>query len=128
GLHTVNFSLCYLAAVHHFRGDSREALRRSTESLELAREQGFATWIGVSQMIRGESLARNGDVEEGLKEITAGLNPHRDMEAVTYQPFGLSLLAKGLIAAGRLDEALEAVGEAMAISERPGPPLYLAHP
>jgi len=126
GLHTVNFSLCYLAAVHHFRGDSRAALRRSTESLELAREQGFATWIGVSQMIRGESLVRGGEVAAGLKEIAAGMDAHRGMEATTYQPFGLSLLANGLVAAGRLDEALEAVDDALAISERSGERFYLA--
>jgi tetratricopeptide (TPR) repeat protein len=125
GLHTINFSLCYLAALHHFRRDSLEALRRATESLELAREQGFATWIGMSQMIRGEALIGS-DLDEGLKEITAGMNAHREMEAVTYQPFGTSLLAKGLIAAGRLDEALGALDLAIAMSARTGERFYLA--
>ena len=126
GLHAVNFSLCYLAAAHHFRRDSPEALRHASESLELAREQGFATWIGVSQMIRGEALIGKGGLEEGLKEITAGLNAHREMEAVTYEPFGISLLVKGLIAAGRLDEALGALERALATSARTGERFYLA--
>jgi class 3 adenylate cyclase/predicted ATPase len=126
GLHTINFSLCYLAAVHHFRRDSLAALRRATESLELAREQGFATWIGVSQMIRGEALIARGELEEGLKEITAGMNAHREMEAITYQPFGLSLLVKGLIAGGRLEEALGALDRALATSARTGERFYLA--
>jgi len=126
GPHTINFSLCYLAALHHFRRDPRGALRRATESLELAREQGFATWIGVSQMIRGEALVSNGEREEGLKEIAAGMNAHSEMEAIAYQAFGISLFVKGLIAEGRLDEALGALAEALAISERTGERFYLA--
>ena len=126
GLHTINFSLCYLAAVHHIRRNSREALRHATQSLALAREQGFATWIGVSQMIRGESLVSNGEHEEGLKEIASGMKAHSGMEAAAYEPFGLSLYAKGLIAQGRLDEALGALAQALAISERTGERFYLA--
>jgi predicted ATPase len=126
GMHTINFSLCYLAAVHHFRRDSQDALQRATESLELAREQGFATWIGVSQVIRGEGLTVKGELEEGLKEIASGMSAYRDMEAMTYQPFWISLLAKGLIAAGRLDEALGALDRALATSARTGERFYLA--
>jgi class 3 adenylate cyclase/predicted ATPase len=126
GPHTINFSLCYLAAVHHIRGSSREALRRATESLELAREQSFATWIGVSQMIRGASLVRSGELAKGLEEIAAGMQAHSQMGAITYQPFGMSLFVEGLIAAGRLDEALETVARALATSERTGERFYLA--
>lgn len=126
GPHTINFSLCYLAAVHHFRRDPRGALGRATESLELAREQGFATWIGVSQMIRGAALVSDGERDEGVVEIAAGMKAHSAMEAVTYQPFGISLFVHGLIAEGRLDEALEALAQALAISERTGERFYLA--
>jgi class 3 adenylate cyclase/tetratricopeptide (TPR) repeat protein len=126
GPHTINFSLCYLAAVHHIRRGSREALRRATESLELAREQSFATWIGVSQMIRGAALVRTGELAKGLEEIAAGMRAHSQMGAITYQPFGISLFVEGLIAAGRLDEALEALAQALATSERTGERFYLA--
>ncbi len=124
GPHTINYSLCYLAAVHHIRGAPRAALESATQSLKVAREQGFATWIGISQMIRGASLVRNGHGEEGLAEIIHGMEAHTDMEAKAYQPYGLSLFAEGLIAAGRLDEALEALARALAIAERTGERFY----
>jgi class 3 adenylate cyclase/tetratricopeptide (TPR) repeat protein len=125
-LHTINFSLCYLAAVHHIQRDSQQALRRATESLELAREQGFATWVGVSQMIRGEALIGNGKGEEGLQEIVSGMKAHSGIEATAYQPFGISLLVKGLLAANKLDEALGALARALAISEATGERFYVA--
>jgi len=125
-LHTINFSLCYLAAVLHIQRDSREALRRATESLELAREQGFATWVGISQMIRGEALMGSGKAEEGLQEIMSGMKAHSGMEATAYQPFGISIIVKGLLAANKLDDAIGALARALAITEKTGERFYVA--
>ncbi|MGH8703510.1 MAG: AAA family ATPase [Burkholderiales bacterium] len=126
GMHTINFSLCYLAAVHHIRSDPAAALERATQSLEMAREQSFATWIGISRMIRGVSLASKGRCEEGLTELRAGMSAHAGMEAATYQPFALALLANGLIAAGRPDAALDTLGQALTVSETTGERFYAA--
>jgi tetratricopeptide (TPR) repeat protein len=126
GLHTINFSLCYLAAVQHIRGDATSALQRASESLALAREQDFATWIGISQMIRGASLAGSGSCKEGLEELEHGMKAHAAMGATTYQPFALALLVKGLIAAGRVESALHTLTEALTISETTGERFYAA--
>ena len=77
-------------------------------------------------MIRGESLVAEGQYEEGLEETACGMKAHSGMEAAAYEPFGISLYAKGLIAQGRLDEALGALGQALTISERTGERFYLA--
>lgn len=126
GRHTINYSLCYLAAALHFRRDPQEALRRATQSLELAREQGFATWVGISQIIRGGALVSNGQCEAGLQEIRAGIEAYGAIDAVTYQPFGMSILAQGLIASNRLDEALAVVDHALAMVESTGERFYQA--
>jgi class 3 adenylate cyclase/tetratricopeptide (TPR) repeat protein len=126
GLHTVNFSLCYLAAVCHIQRRVHPALQYATESLQFAREQGFATWIGVSQMVRGASRVRNGERDAGLAEIVAGIDAHRAMEAIAYQPFGLALYAEGLADCGRFDDALAALERGFALIERTGERFYLA--
>jgi class 3 adenylate cyclase/tetratricopeptide (TPR) repeat protein len=126
GQHTINYSLCYLAAVHQFRRESPAALRCATESLELAREQGFATWVGVSYMIRGDALIAEGDVEEGINQITAGVAAHDEIAAVTYRPYGMALLANGLMLAGRHDAALDTLAQALAMSQRTGECFYRA--
>ncbi|WP_290648382.1 AAA family ATPase [Aquisalimonas sp.] len=126
GPHTINYALCYLAAVHHIRGDAPAALERATASLEWAREQGFATWIGISQMIRGASLVTGGECEAGLEEIAAGIKAHSAMDAIAHQTFGIALYAQGLITTGRFDEALRVLTDAFAISERIGERFFLA--
>ena len=65
-MHALNFSLCYLAGVHHFRREATEALQFATESLELSRELGFATWRGASQMVQGRSPDAIGSDRRGL--------------------------------------------------------------
>jgi predicted ATPase len=67
-----------------------------------------------------------GEIERGLREIVAGMNAYREMEATTYEPFWISLLARGLIAAGRLDEALGALERALVTVARTGERFYLA--
>jgi tetratricopeptide (TPR) repeat protein len=117
-LHAENFSLCYLAGVHLFRREMDEALRVATESLDLARKQGFASWRGVSQLIRGEALVSAGLVDEGLTEIVVGREAHNRMGAVSYETFTAAVLARGLLAAGRIDEALVALDDGLASGER----------
>jgi class 3 adenylate cyclase/tetratricopeptide (TPR) repeat protein len=117
-LHAENFSLCYLAGVHSLRREMDGALRVATESLEMARKQGFASWRGVSQLIRGEAIVSAGFVAEGLAEIVAGRAAHTEMGAVSYQTFTTAVFARGLLAAGRIDEALVALDDGLASGER----------
>ncbi len=125
-LHTINFSLTYLAAIHYLRKDDPETERIATESLELARREGFATWEGVSRMIRGEFLVNCGQVDLGLQDIIDGMRAHRSIEAQTYQAFGISLLVQGLMTAGKLPEAHEALERALELTQRIGE--YWYHP
>ncbi len=125
-LHTINFSLCYLAAVQLIRRDSRAAQRYAAQSLDSAREQGFATWVGISQIVRGAAMVGSGDAAAGLEEIVCGMKAHSGMEATAYQPFAIALYAQALAAAGRLGEALGALTRAFAISDRTGERFYLA--
>jgi class 3 adenylate cyclase/tetratricopeptide (TPR) repeat protein len=124
-LHATNFSLTYLAAVHHFRRDAPQTMERARESMEMALEQEFGTWVGVSRMIYGEALVRAGRFEEGLQAIMAGTQEHGTMEAVTYQPFGISLLVKALLRVQRWDDAAGALEKAEAIVSRFGETWYL---
>jgi len=124
--HTVNFSLTYLAAMHHFRGDDPETEQVATESLELALSEGFGTWEGVSRMIRGEFWVGKGLNDQGIADILAGMKAHRSTEATTYQPFGISLLVKGLVAIGKLSRARAALHKAIELTETTGECWYHA--
>lgn len=126
GAHTVNFSLCYLAAALHIQRDHAGALARGLQSLQAAREQGFATWIGPSSAIVGAQRVQRGEVEAGLEQISEGIRDYTGTQALAYQPFWIALRAEGLAAADRLDEALAALDDAIGIALRHGERFYLA--
>ena len=69
---------------------------------------------------------KNGQVEEGLAELDRGIGAHTGMQASAYQPFAMALWAEGLMAAGRHDEALDALNRAIATSEAQGEQFYAA--
>jgi tetratricopeptide (TPR) repeat protein len=125
-VHAMNFSLCYLSGVYHLRRDAADALQCATESLELAREQRFATWRGASQIIRGDALMSLGSIAEGFAEIEAGDNAHNDIDAISYRTFSIGVRVRGLLTTGQLDEALEAVEEGIAASDLRDERFYLA--
>lgn len=124
-MHALNFSLCYLAGVHHFRRDAHEALECANESLKLSRELGFATWRGSSQMVRGTALMQLGAVDEGFADVEAGVNAHSDIDAISYRTFSVAVRVRGLLTIGRVDEALEAVEEGLSIAAQRDERFYL---
>jgi len=127
GLHTVNFSLCYLAAVHLIGGNFAAAVAYATQSLEAAREQRFATWIGISEAMRCSALVGIGDHgPDVLAGLTRGIDGHTEIGAVTYQPFVRAQHAKGLIDAGHGEEAVGVLAQALAQSEATGERFYAA--
>jgi len=127
GLHTVNFSLCYLAAVHLIGGNFAAAVAYATQSLEAAREQRFATWIGISEAMRCSALVGSGDHgPDVLAGLTRGIDGHTEIGAVTYQPFVRAQHAKGLIDAGHGEEAVGVLAQALAQSEATGERFYAA--
>jgi tetratricopeptide (TPR) repeat protein len=126
GAHTVNFSLCYLAATLHIQRDHAAALAYGQRSLQAALEQGFATWIGPSEAIVGAQRVQHGEIEAGLEQISHGIGDYTGTRALAYQPFWIALRAEGLAAAGRLDDARAALDDAIGIALRHGERFYLA--
>ncbi len=124
-LHTLNFSLCFFGAMMHLIRDNDEAIRHATESYEIAQRNGFGTWSGISQVLRGESLIQQGDVEGGIADVMQGVQGHADSQALTYQAFGISLLVKSLQAVGKFDEAKSYLQSAIALTEKINEVWYL---
>ncbi len=124
-LHTVNFSLTFLAAVLLFRREFTKALEYALRSYRMAVDQGFGTWVGIAQMMIGASQVSLGDPEKGMREITKGIEAYSSIEASTYKPFGISLLAKSLLAVGKHAEAMAGLDKALAIAEASGEQWYI---
>ena len=122
--HSRGFSRTVFTMLGYFLRDPRA--RAQTEDICLyAESQHFANLVGMTRMILGELLVSEGvsagdqdTVQEGLDKLKRGAEIHSGMEARTYRPFGLGLLALATLRVGRpiealaqLDAALQVVGE-----------------
>src|SRR5262249_7864047 len=92
------FSRCLISSMaaifHQFRREVRLTQEHAEAALSLAKEQGFPYWVAFASLMRGWALAHQGQVEEGVEQITQGLRAYRTTGAVIFQPYILARLAE----------------------------------
>jgi predicted ATPase len=103
---------------HHMRHEMQAALDRAAELLALNQEVQSPSFSAPLAVYRGWALAQSGRVEEGIASMRQGLADFRAEGDQTRVPHFLALLAEGYLAAGRAEEGLAAIAEALEIAER----------
>ena len=77
-------------------------------------------------MLRGWALAEQGQAEEGIAQIRQGLEACRPTGAEYQRTFYLSLLAEACGKAGRVEDGLQALAEALMMVRQTGECAYEA--
>jgi predicted ATPase len=90
------------------------------ELVELSARRNLATWIPLGSIHLGWARAVSGDVPRGLSRIEEAIHDYRERGSVLALPYFLALKAEILHLASRASEALTAINEAEAISNRSG--------
>jgi predicted ATPase len=114
------------ARVCQMRGEPRAARELADELVSLSEEYGFASFAGGGLDLHGWALLMEGDTDEGIAESRRGLALSRETGALLHEPYVLALLAEALRAAGRSDEAHQAVDKALELTNRTGERWYEA--
>jgi class 3 adenylate cyclase/tetratricopeptide (TPR) repeat protein len=105
-----------LASHCHFLRDYR-GMRELAESLiALSRENGFPYWLGCGLVRLGRIQVEDGDIDAGIETMLEGMRTFRAVSmALTYDYF-CCVLAEAYLAAGRVEEGLAVLNEAIARS------------
>jgi len=113
------FSLAYAlgtaSSVHQLRREAQAAQERAEAAMALSREQGFPYWLGIGTIRRGWALAAQGQGAEGVTQIRQGMAAFRATGADLNRPWFLALLAEACGKAGKAEEGLTALAEALAV-------------
>jgi predicted ATPase/class 3 adenylate cyclase len=116
--HNLAFAKVFVGFLHQFRGDVRAAQENTESLIALCAEYGLTYWLAHATIVRGWAMAEQGRPQEGIAQIQEGLAHTRAIGwSELYRPYGLSLLAEACGEAGRLDEGLSALTEALAIAD-----------
>jgi predicted ATPase len=101
-------------------GDERTAREHIERMAVLAEEQHLGFLQPMGAVLRGWMLALEGETDEGIARMRAGIEEYTRSGWSLYQPYALSLLARACLDAGRIDEARAALADALELSERTG--------
>lgn len=106
-----------------FYGDRRDAetVRAVNEARRRhAAEHGFEVFLWLAEVYGGWLDAEDGRPDDGLARMRAGLHAYRAAGTVMGTATFLGLLAETCARAGRTEEALAVVADALAMSARTG--------
>jgi predicted ATPase/class 3 adenylate cyclase len=114
------------AMISQFCRNSRETLERADTVIAMAREHGFPVMGAVCTLYRGWALAEQGNAAEGLSEMNRGLAAYRASGASLGLPYQLAHLAEVYSRTGQVQDGLNSLTEALALTEKTGDRRWLA--
>ncbi|MGH2671054.1 MAG: hypothetical protein ACRDH5_18415, partial [bacterium] len=108
------------------RREPRVVRERAEEELAIAREQGFAQVLASATVSCGWALSELDQLEEGMEQMRQGIAALRATGAELGQSYFVALLAGAYAKAGRTEDGLSAIAEALASVDRTGERFYEA--
>ena len=112
--HTLAHAFWFAGVPAIFARDVATVRTRSNDCVAVASEHGFAFWAANGRILQGWADAQNGEATTGIARIRDGLAAYEATGTRASSPFYLTLLAEALAFAGKIDEALAALDNALA--------------
>jgi predicted ATPase len=108
----------FVSLVHQFRQETRAAQQTAETVITLSTDHGLAAWLAWATALRGSAIAEHGHFEEGIAQLKEGLAASRLMGTELVRPLFLGLLAKACLEAGHLEDASQALTEALSAADQ----------
>jgi predicted ATPase len=103
--------------LRQYRREAHAAQDTAERLIALSAEHGFPHWMAQANITRGWAMAEEGHNEEGIAQIQEGVAAFRSIGNGALLPHVLCLLAEACREAGRLDDGLSALAEALAAAD-----------
>jgi predicted ATPase len=105
-------ALWFTGVAYMMRRDVSAVLGLAEELVELSRDRGLAQYQAIGKIMQGWARAQSGSIDEGLVELRAAINAHKE-NATVLLGFFLVALAETELLAGHIDEAASALDLAL---------------
>jgi predicted ATPase/DNA-binding winged helix-turn-helix (wHTH) protein len=124
--HSLAHALLFAAILHQLRREERLSREHADAAIAVSIEHGLVMYLAMATITRGWTLIEPGREEQAIEEMRRGLAALQTTGAQLLRPHFLALLAAALEKAGRADEGLRALEEALAMARSTGERLYEA--
>jgi class 3 adenylate cyclase/predicted ATPase len=113
-------ALAYAAMLHQFRREASRVRERAEAALAVSTEHGFSYYRAWAEILLGWATAEEGETETGIGLVRDGIRDLHATGAELRLPHYLGILAALHLRSGQLEEASEAVREALSVAGRTG--------
>ncbi len=113
-------ALIFAATFHLNRNEGHTAQERAEQCIALCTAHEFAYHLALGTNQRGQALARQGHVEEGIALMRQGLTAWLATGTEATRSHGLGVLAEAYGKMGRAEEGLSLLAEALAQVHKTG--------
>jgi predicted ATPase len=120
------YALHFAAVLHYFRRETRQTQEQAEATITLSTKQGYALFVARGTILRGWSLAAQGQGEAGIAQMLQGLAAYRVTGAGLWRPYFLALLAEAYGKGGQAGEGLRVLAEALDVLDKNGERFYEA--
>ena len=117
---SIVFALGMRAQVHQVMREVRPALEMAEAAIAMAEKDGFPFFVSYAGIVKGWALAQLSQAEEGVAQIREGLTLAAATGSGLWRTYNLAQLAEACGKAGRIDEGLDAIAEALYLMQQNG--------
>jgi predicted ATPase len=118
--HALVHALSSISVYNMLRGAGTEAKETLDEQIALATEHRISFWMPFANLMLGRVLAERGELTRGLALSRKSFADMSATHQALFRPFNLALIAQSCACAGRIDEALDLLANALETVERSG--------
>jgi class 3 adenylate cyclase/predicted ATPase len=117
---SVIFALGHKANVHQIAREVTPTLEVAEAAMTIAEKEGVPLFESWARVARGWALAHLGQAEQGVAQIREGLAMASATGAEMWRTYNLAQLAEACGKAGRIDDGLEVIAEALDVVQEKG--------
>ncbi len=117
---SIGWSLAFPAALAYFARRPQEAVERAEIGIRYCTEQAYPFWTTCNVVVKGWGLCLLGRAEEGVALMRGGIAGMDMIGSIVVQPLYYGAMAEGMLAAGLLDDAVEAAAKGLALAQSHG--------
>jgi predicted ATPase len=112
--HTLAHALWFAGMAAVFARDVATVHAYGNDCVALASKHGFAHWAAIGRVLQGWADAQRGEATTEIARIRDGMAAAEAAGTRVSKPFYLALLAEALALAGKIEEGLAALDDALA--------------
>jgi class 3 adenylate cyclase/tetratricopeptide (TPR) repeat protein len=110
---SLTYSTCVIGALYAARWDPIAAQKLAARAIPFAKDKGYPYWTAWAHIVHGWALTRLGVSDQGISELSRGIDAYAATGGELVRPYALALLAEARSSVGQNEQAIVILDDAL---------------